>query len=61
MEAEVPITKEMKGQLVEGRFDIEIIYGRTGDLKHKMNKRFKPAIKFAPNGEIESTEISELE
>jgi hypothetical protein len=60
-EAEVPITREMKGEVIEGQFEVEIIYGRAGKKRHAMIKKFKPSIKFKPNGDIDVAEISEIE
>lgn len=60
-EAEVPITKEMKGELMEGQFELEIIYGRPGKKRYTMVKKFKPSVKFTQQGDFEGGEYTELQ
>jgi hypothetical protein len=58
-EAEVPLTKEMKGELVEGQFEVEIVYGRVGRKRYSMVKRWKPMIQFKNNGDVDGFEMGE--
>jgi hypothetical protein len=60
-EAEVPLTREMKGETVEGQFDLEIEYGRPGKKRYSMIKKIKPTIKFLPSGDIEASEFTEVQ
>jgi hypothetical protein len=60
-EAEIPVNKDMKGELVEGRFELEILYGRVGKKRYTMTKKFKPTIQFGQNGDIEIGEWGEIE
>ena len=59
-EAEIPIKQDMKGELVEGQFEIEIEYGRLGNKKFRMIKKFKPSIRFDQSGDIEVADITEV-
>lgn len=59
-EAEVPITRQMYGTLQEGTFELEIHYGRVGNMELKMTKKFKPTMQFGPAGDLQLAEFSEI-
>jgi hypothetical protein len=59
-EAEVPMTKDMKGQLVEGQLEVEIDYGRPGKKRFKLVKKYKTYVQFLPSGDTSTFESSEV-
>jgi hypothetical protein len=59
-EAGVPVQSSMKGQLVEGHFDVEIRYGRPKKLKYRVTKKYLVSIRFNQVGEVESCDSSEM-
>lgn len=59
-EAEVPITAEMRGKLVEGQFEVTISYGRAGKKKYETTKKYKIFAQFNGAGDVLSVEPSEI-
>lgn len=60
-EAEVPVTKEMRGKLIEGKFEVDIVYGRIGKRRrYVMERKFIVWIKFDLRGDIASFESTEV-
>jgi len=60
-EAEVPVVeRDMKGRLVEGKYELEISYGRPGNLKFKMTKEYLIYIQFGNNGDTVTLESCEI-
>jgi len=56
-EAEVP---EMRDQLIEGRFDFDIIYGRVAKKRYTASYKYKTFIRFNQAGDVEVTEFQEV-
>jgi hypothetical protein len=58
-EAAIPISGIIKNKTMEGEYDFKIDYGKAGKLYYSLEKKFRIYIRFGPDGEIISHEISD--
>jgi hypothetical protein len=59
-EAEIPIPDSMKGQLVEGKWEFKVGYGKPNKHQYSAIQKWRTYVKFNDSSDIEGFEATDV-
>jgi hypothetical protein len=59
-EAEIPTTDSMRGQLVEGKWEFKIGYGKPNKRQYSAIQKWRTYVKFNDDGDVEGFEATDV-